>query len=193
MIHKFTWKHISAADYFSKINIPNDWDTLEDFVDWFLDARMPMMIPWNAEVIRSDDAVAICLFRKGNYQVELYLEYPQMHILRHCHPNMEVITMDLGGGKMTPKEAFDTSAIWGSIAKKLPPGEYHGGDTSTDLGNGFVTLAFQRWEYAEEITSAAIQWKGELQGPIQENLIRIHKKNVKLIPGYADVSKPSDK
>lgn len=186
------WKKFDSSDFFKDLHVPVDWDTLEDFVNWFMESKIPIMIPWNATVIRSDDAVAICIFRKGNYQVEFYLEYPEMYIRRHAHPRMEVITMDLGGGSITPRDENNTSKLWGTTYTKLPAGEFHGGDTSTILSNGFCTLAFQRWEDPSEMTSAAIQWKGKLQGPIQENLIRTHKSNVKLTSGYADVSTPSD-
>jgi len=187
-LDKLTWKHIDANEYFAALDIPDDWATLEDFVDWYTSSKMPMMIPWDAEVIRSDDAVAVCLFRKGNYQVEFYLEYPRMTIRKHSHPGMEVITMALGGGSMTPRADTNTSTLWGRTAKKLLSGQSHGGDTGQVVGNGFVTLAFQRWDNQEEMTSAAVQWKGELQGPHQENLIKAHKPDAFVQPGYADVS-----
>lgn len=187
-LNKRLWKQIDADKYFSQITIPDDWATLEDFVDWFIDSRMPLMIPYNAEVIQSDDAVAICIFRKGNYQVEFYLEYPRMYIRRHAHPGMDVIVMELGGGCTSPPNENNTSMVWGSISKKLSAGMYHGGESSKQLFNGFVTLAFQRWDNPEEMTSAAIQWKGELQGPIQGQLIKNHKPDALVQPGYADVS-----
>ena len=182
------WKKVEAVDYFADLNIPDDWDTLEDFVNWYLDSKMPMMIPWNAEVIRSDDAVAVCTFRKGHYQVEFYLEYPRMWIRKHSHPRMEVITMKLGGGKLSPKDSeLDTSKVWGTLNKKLMPGGYHG-DIGGGFGYGFITLAFQRWEDPAEMTSAAVQWKGELQGDIQAKLIRSHKPDAVIKDMYADVS-----
>jgi hypothetical protein len=188
MIGKNDWKKIEATDYFADLVTPDDWETLENFVDWYLTSKMPMVIPWNAEVIRSDDAVAVCIFRKGNYQVELYLEYPKMWIRQHSHPRMEVITMKLGGGKLSPKDSImDTSKTWGTLSKKLNPGSYHG-DNAGGFGYGFVTLAFQRWEDPSEMTSAAIQWKGELQGPVQEDLIRRRKQFAEVRPGYADVT-----
>lgn len=187
-MNKNIQKRILPKDYFSKISIPENWSSLEEFVDWYLEARMPLMVPFNAEVITSDDACAICIFRKGNYQVEFYLEYPEMWIRRHAHPRMEVIVMDLGGGSATPKDDFGVSMIWGNISPKLPAGEFHGGDQSSQLSNGFVTLAFQRWENLEEMSSAAIQWKGELQGPNQAKLIKSKKKNAEVSETYADVT-----
>ena len=50
--YKPTWKQIDSIDYFKHIAIPEDWDNLEDFVDWYITQRMPMMIPWNAKVMR---------------------------------------------------------------------------------------------------------------------------------------------
>ncbi len=183
------WKQFNATDFFANLDIPKDWDTLEDFVEWYMNSKIPLMIPWNASVIRSDDAVAICIFRKGNYQVEFYLEYPEMYIRKHAHPRMEVIVMDLGGGSTTPKQAdTNVSRLWGQAYKKLDPGMYHGGDTSSIVSNGFVTLAFQRWENPEEMTSAAIQWKGELQGPLQSKLIKEHFPNAVVNDDYADIS-----
>ena len=187
-----TWKQVHAEDYFKHIQIPDDWNSLEDFVDWYCDQRMPLMIPWDAKVIRSDDAVAICVFRKGHYQVELYIEYPNMYIYKHSHPRMEVITMTLGGGSNwppVPNSTTNTSNIWGGLAIKLADGNYHGGDGNAETGNGFALLAFQRWEDPAEMTSAAVQWKGELQGAIQSELIKSHFPNALIKESYADITK----
>ena len=60
-----TWKILDPIDYYSTLAIPDTWNTLEDFVDWFVDSKYPIIVPWNAEVRRTDDATTICLFRKG--------------------------------------------------------------------------------------------------------------------------------
>ena len=193
---KPTWKQINAQDYFKDIVIPDDWSTLEDFVDWYCEQKMPMMIPWNADVIRSDDAVAICLFRKGHYQVEFYIEYPNMYIWKHSHPRMEVITMALGGGGMMPPDegsTTNTSSLWGGLTLKLTNGNYHGGDSDPGKAHGFVILAFQRWENPEEMTSAAIQWKGKIQGEHQAELIRKHYPDAYIKNGYADITMHKNK
>lgn len=187
-----TWKQVNAEDYFKDVQIPDDWDTLEDFVDWYCSQRMPLMIPWNAQVIRSDDAVAICVFRKGNYQVEFYIEYPNMYIWKHAHPRMEVITMTMGGGGNWPailNSRTNTAHTWGGLTKKLEHGNYHGGDADAGTGNGFVILAFQRWENPDEMTSAAVQWKGAIQGPWQEKLIKSYYPKAFTKEGYIDISR----
>lgn len=187
-MNKTVWKKINPNEFFSHITIPEDWDSLENFVDWYIENKMPLMIPFDAEIIRSDDACAVCIFKKGNYQVEFYLEYPEMWIREHCHPRMEVIVMHLGGGSGAPKDEYSVSKTWGTTSKKLLPGEYHGGVTSTMTMNGFITLAFQRWENPEEMSSAAVQWKGEIQGPVQRELIKHKKKNALITDTYADVT-----
>lgn len=183
------WKKFDSAKYFANINIPDDWDTLEDFVEWYMDARMPMMIPYNAKTILSDDACAVCVFRKGHYQVEFYLEYPEMYIRSHAHPRMEVITMQLGGGSLSPPQENGTAIMWGEAAPKLMPGEIHGGSSSSIIGDGFITLAFQKWYDPSEMTSAAIQWKGELQGNIQKDAILAHYPDAYLVDDYVDISR----
>jgi hypothetical protein len=188
-MNKLTWKKIDPRVYFSHVQIPDDWFSLEEFVDWYLDNKMPLMIPFNAEVIKSDDACAICVFRKGNYQVEFYLEYPEMWIRQHSHPRMEAIIMQLGGGSVAPKDTHNVSKTWGDIAIKLDAGNYHGGMPGSIVNNGYVTLAFQRWEDPKEMTSAAIQWRGDLQGPIQKDLITRFKPTAYVIDNYADITK----
>jgi hypothetical protein len=102
---------------------------------------------------------------------------------------MEVIVVDLGGGSLIPPQHdSNVSRVWGRACKKLLPGEYHGGDTSSALSNGFVTLAFQRWENPEEMTSAAIQWRGELQGPLQSEMIKQHFPNADVKDNYVDIA-----
>lgn len=189
-------RQINASEYYKNINIPDDWATLEDFVNWYIEeARMPLMVPFNAEVIMSDDAAAVCLFRKGAYQVEMYIQYPHMPILRHSHPNMEVITVSLGGGSLAPKDAdpkLNVSRVWGTVQSNLKPGEFHGGVTAVGMGNGFVTLTFEKWLDPENMTSAAANWKGYMHGPVQAKLIKSKNKNALVqvgYPGFADVTK----
>ena len=184
------WKQFNPAIFFKDLQIPANWETLEDFVNWYMESKIPMMIPWNAEVVRSDDAVAICLFRQGAYQVELYLIYPQMYIRAHTHPRMEVITMELGGGGLSPRQPNNTSRIWGDTYSKLMPGEFHGGETGTLLGNGFCILSFEKWNDPNEMTSAAAHWKGELQGPIQAQLIKDKNQISYVTDDYADITQP---
>jgi len=180
--------NIIAEEYFSNLEIPDDWGSLEEFVQWYIDARMPMLIPFDAEIIRSDDATAVCLFKKGRYQVELYLIFPGMVVVPHSHPRMEVIQLNLGGGKIHPPTAAGTSTLWGSIEPKLKSGEEHGGNARESVGKGAVLLAFQRWEDEKEMLSAASQWRGTIKGDLQASLIKRVHKDALVTSDWADVT-----
>ena len=187
-LHKKVWKKIDPDEYYANIQIPDDWNSLEEFVDWYLDQRIPLMIPWNAPVFRSDDACAICVFRKGRYQVELYYQYPTLHIKEHAHPRMEVITMTLGGGRICPPSENGMSCEWGYMESKLSNGMTHGGGDFQGITDGFATLTFERWDHPEEMTSAAVQWKGGVHGDIQKSTILKYKPDAKIGKDTADVT-----
>jgi len=186
--HRF----IYAKDYFADIPIPDDWGSIEEFVDWYLLQRMPLMIPWDSQIINTDDATSMPIFKKGRYQVELYLIKPYEVVPYHSHPEIEIITLYLGGGgnsEIGPMSIHNTGNKWGVIANRLPPGQYHGGNTERGKNKGFCLIAFQKWPADIEITSAAIQWKGETAGPLHEELIRRHYPNSYVIPGFADITR----
>lgn len=156
---------------YPKLVIPETWSTLEDFVAWYMANGKPICVPWNAKTIRTDDATAMCIFRKGNYQVEMYLIHPGYDIPSHSHPDMEVITVSMGGGGIFGNERllYGTSVNAGQTSK-IVPGQYHGADI-TKHGDGFMLLSFEKWLNGIEPTSAAIQWDGPTAGPIHDALI----------------------
>jgi hypothetical protein len=170
------------------LKIPETWGSLLEFMTWFMNSGKPMLIPVDAETIRTDDATAITLFRKGAYQVELYLIHPGYTIPVHSHPGMEVITMYLGGGALDETNPrFGTSASAGKTSRTLE-GEYHGGQP-TDHGKGFALLSFERWLHDGAIpTSAALQWKGSTAGPVHDALINSKFDGGIKVPGEFDIS-----
>lgn len=188
-MNKLIQKKIDPLKYFKDIIIPEDWNSLEDFVEWYMNSNMPLMIPYNATSILSDNASAICIFRKGHYQIEFYIVFSEMQIKRHCHPGMEVIILDLGGGALESTNNYNVSKLWGQVYKKVDDGEYHAGNHDVQISTSTAQLAFQRWKNPEEMTSAAIQWKGNIHGPIQEQLIKKYKKDIYVTAEYADVTK----
>lgn len=187
------WKKYSPASYFQNIEIPESWDTIEDFTNWYLDQRMPLMIPWDAEVIRTDDATAICIFRRPPYQVELYLIHPGLTVQRHAHPGMDVITMTLGGGKIDTKSITGTSTSWGDISENLKNGEFHGGQVALRESMGFALMSFEKWPDDVPMSSAAIHWQGKTAGPIHDALIDKKHPGSIISQGYADINHDKNK
>ena len=183
------WKTIDPVEYFSNLEIPDDWDTLEEFVDWFINSKYPIIVPWDAQVRRTDDATTMCLFKKGQYQVEIYLIYPGYMIQPHEHPGVEVITMNMGGGKRGAVNDLGGSSIAGMLSSKLLDSQVHGGESETLFSNGYGLLSFEKWSKDIKMTSAAIHWKGPTAGPEHDKLIASYYPEAIVRPGYADITR----
>jgi hypothetical protein len=171
------------------LKIPEDWDTLEEFVEWYMGAGKPICIPWDSIVIRTDDATAMPIFKHKRYMVEFYMIHPFKVIPTHCHPDMEVITVTLGGGRISgPESLFGTGERCGIASKKLLPGEYHGGKP-TQGSWGFGILSFEKWLNDAPMISAAVQWKGDTAGPVHDNLIKKIYPDALIEPGKVDITR----
>lgn len=137
---------------------------------------MPTRMPNNTEIFCSDDATAVCLFRHGQFQVELYLVHPEPIVQVHEHPYVEVIKMTL----------MDDIAIAENV---LHMGQSHG-DGMRRKGDlkGFPLIAFQHWKKSAP-TTVASAWKGKTVGPKHEALIKRFHPDALVLDGYADITK----
>jgi hypothetical protein len=182
---------LSASSYFNSIIIPDDWNTVEDFFNWYiLDAKMPLAIPWDSEIIQTEDSTAISIFKKGQYQVELILKKPTVATKNHCHPNMESITLNLGGGHASKLSEFNmVSSKWGSISWRHPLDSMHSElRTNPDNTlNNYSILSFQRW-IDSPVKSALTNWKGTTSGPLHDECILRANPGKFAQSGYADVT-----
>jgi hypothetical protein len=179
----------NPIEYFAQLTTPDSWQTIEDFVDWYMQSGQPLMIPWNAEVIASDDATAICIFRKAPYQVELYLVHPSIVIPVHAHPEMESIVVSIGGGCLGTRLDNGMSSIWGFKGNKIQGEQTHGGQGFGFSPKGYAMLTFQKWPEGVPLTSAAVHWKGDTAGPKQDAIIKKHHPQAVAIPGFADITR----
>ena len=93
---KFKKSFTKIEDPFANFQTPDTWANVQEFSDWWMNAKMPVIFPQNPEVFLSDDATAICLFRHGRFQVELYLIHPKPGVPTHEHPGVEVIKIRTG-------------------------------------------------------------------------------------------------
>lgn len=176
------------AEYFKDLEIPETWKDVEEFADWYMANRMPWMIPWEAEVICSDDATAITTFRHGRWQVELYLVHPDMAVPSHSHPGMESVIIRLGAGNIARRHETGVSEIWGAMAPVLHSGEVHGGRPLGFSPKGYAMLTFQQWPEGMEVSSAAVLWRGYTAGPKQDAIVKRYLPNAFVQDGFADVT-----
>lgn len=185
-------RSIKNKDLSHSLDTPDTWETVWDFAKWWNDNGMPIMLPHNYEVFLSDDATSVPLFRKGQFQVEMYLIHPKPNLPVHEHPGVEVIKMRLN----TYKEAGGKFQLCDQQVSSdtLMNGESHGAGINFKAKNdspvdrGFPLLAFQKWDEGLEVTTVASRWKGKTVGPKQEGLIKRFKPNAFVKDGYANVN-----
>jgi hypothetical protein len=164
-----------------KLHIPTTWEDVSAFCDWYLKNGLPLVFPKGAEVFMSDDATSTCLFRHGQFQVELYLIHPKPLVQFHEHPGVDVIKVRLA-------EESDNSYV-AYVSPVLRKGQSHGaGVRFENEETGFPLLAIQHWKSGIPTTVAAA-WKGKTVGPLQEKLIKRIYPEALVIDGYADVTK----
>lgn len=152
------------------LSLDNRWPTLKEFAFWWIENKS-IVVPFNAEIVCTDDATAICIYRYEQFQVELYLNHPGEPIKQHCHPGVQVIVLKLGGGGEGELAEDGGSTLRFQVTETLEPGEYHGND---EVSPGRAYLVFQYWDpKLGTPTSAAIQWKGQPAGPKHEKIINL--------------------
>lgn len=168
-----------------KIQIPDTWESVEEFCNWYLDNNLPIYYDKPPEIFLSDDATAFCMFKKGQYQVEMYLIHPVPNVNLHEHPGVQVIKVRINNAE-NGQMSCDTS-------ETLQNGKAHGGGFIPEAASiGFPLLAIQKWDDGIEPTTVAAQWRGRTVGPLQEALIKRFHPTSLVISGYADVTKTMD-
>lgn len=168
---------VQMADPFAGFDIPETWSGVQEFADWWMAQKMPIIFPKYPEVFMSDDATAISLFRKGRFQVELYLIHPKPGVPTHEHPGVEVIKIRTG---------LPAGPVASDI---LHNGESHGSGMKLEAEvRGFPLLAIQHW-LTRDPTTIASMWKGPTVGPLHEALIRRYNPDAYIVDGYADITR----
>lgn len=159
--------------------IPETWNSTEEFAKWYVENGIPFMPPKDVEVFLSDDATAFCMFRKGQFQVELYLVHPNPLVPTHEHPGVEVIEV-----------AITESVV--NLIPVLKNGQSHGSGIREKASKvGYPLISIQRWHPKLTPTTVAAQWKGETVGTKHETLIKRFNPDAYMIDGYADITRTS--
>jgi hypothetical protein len=166
---------------FADLVIPKTWANVGEFADWWLGAKMPLRIPTGPEVFLSDDATAMCLFRQGRFQVEMYLIHPQPLVPTHEHPGVEVIKV---------RNGLPNGSIW--LSPILKKDQDHGAGMQLEAEvKGFPLIAVQHWKTRNPTTIASM-WKGKTAGPKHEKVIQRFNPGCFIQDGYADITRNAD-
>lgn len=160
----------AASAKVKKLDSINRWSDIKEFAEWWIKYK-PIIVPFDAQVICSDDATAICLYRYGQFQVEIYLSHPGEVIKDHCHPGVQILVVKLGGGGEGELAEDGGSTVRFQFSEILESGQYHG-NNEVSPSRGY--LVFQHWDpKLGPPTSAAIQWKGPAAGPKHEKIVNL--------------------
>jgi hypothetical protein len=132
-------------------------DELQKFCNWFL-KNMPVLgaVPFQGAVSKVQDVTAILLYRKGQFQVQMFAVPEGTIIPEHTHPNVDSIEVYVGGnirfshsGKYVYGEE-QLCAMNGPLACatkrgttiRVHPNDLHGGVFGE---GGGVFLSIQHW------------------------------------------------
>lgn len=161
------------------------WRTLREFAEWYMGLGVPLLCPPDLEVYESDDALTFPVFRKDNFQVELYVLFNPVAVPEHGHPGVEVIQSFMAGG---------TNTKWGEFTPLLVHPMTHGGTdfvpfVRTAAPERKLLLTFEKWPVNTRPSTLAAAWKGQTVGPKQEALIRRFFPDAYVVDGYADITR----
>jgi len=151
-------------------------DQLEKFCAWFL-KTMPVLgaVPFSGAVSKIQDVTAILLYRKGQFQVQMFAVPEGTIIPEHTHPNVDSIEVYVGGninfshsGKYTcPKEAVFANDGPLKLSNRrgerirVRPNDLHGGIFGE---GGGVFLSVQHWLNGVEPHCVAADYNGVTMG-----------------------------
>lgn len=168
--------------------IPQTWNDLESFADWYSKNNYPIRVPQNARVFITDVSYSYCIFRQDVYQVEIYLGSPNFISSKHYHPFEQKIIF-LGGhlaGTRGTELNIEPYASLGSaitenssdelshkdaykIGKTLPTNNWH---EVVSLDSGFIFLNLQKWPDKKSMTSAVVEYTGDPLGKTHLELMK---------------------
>lgn len=161
----------------SSIGIPEKFADLSVFIDWYLEAGLPILPPKDSELFITDDATSFCTFRSGCFMAEIYTVIAPAAVPYHQHPRLEVALLTYES---------KTTGTWGPIDDIVVTGMTHGG--AMEEAREPIFMAFSRWPTDMVMHTVAAVWKGPTLGPKHDALITRFFPGAVTRPGYADVS-----
>ena len=158
------------------------WKTVEEFRDWYCQNNLPWRPPFLNPVFFTDNAMSLCLYREGRFQVELYISSPDSTTPPHTHPGVESafiyltgnIEFNLDGRDRVDNSPFQkerengTHELFGRTVSS-PDGIPH----SLVIGKeGGAFLSFEYWK-DKNPDSVTMNWRGEPVGEVHKNILKL--------------------
>ena len=125
-------------------------DDLSYFADWYLNSGdiKRLYTPFKNPLLFIEGVSGVVLYRKDNFQVELFICQPNTIIPEHTHPDVD--SYEIEG---MPSYAYETI--------RVKPNDLHGG-TASKNGGSFISI--QKWLNGVEPTHVSSNWDGNSMG-----------------------------
>jgi len=156
------------------------YNTVQEFAQWWFSKGAPIRPPFKDPIFFTEMTGSLCIYREGQYQIELYLVKPNMECPFHAHPGVDSYFVYLTGhlqfgnadGTFTDTSegqiegAEGTHRLLGAAVAAIN-GENHAVRTHAP---GASYLSFEKWN--ERLPdSVAVNWVGETVGEQHTSII----------------------
>lgn len=160
------------------MNIPDTWNNITEFTDWYQQNGYPRKPPNPHEVFVTDVGTSIIIFRHGLYQVEFYVASPHFTTSKHYHPFEQIIIFMGGDAEGRLGKDLDEEPPWRpfrTLGQRLAPLAMDMWHQLKVLDYGICFYNCQRWESEQAMTSAIIEYEGDSLGPMHQEMLNNKK------------------
>lgn len=156
------------------MEIPNTWNNLNEFANWYIANGYPRKPPDPPEVYFTDVGTSVIIFRHDVYQAEFYIGGANFLTEKHNHPFEQKIMFVGGNGKGRRGSKLEEEPTWSSMtpfmfsSTILFQEQWH---QLQSFDKGLYFFNFQKWPSVELMTSAIIEYGGKSLGPVHDKLL----------------------
>ena len=149
-------------------------DDLSSFADWYLNSGdiKRLYTPFRDPLLFIEGVSGVVIYRRDNFQVELFICQPNTVIPEHTHPDVDSYECFLYGMKFThggetvisdeqAQEEIEGMPAYAYQTIRVRPNDPHGGTASK---NGGAFISIQKWLNGVEPTHVSSNWDGDTMG-----------------------------
>lgn len=149
-------------------------DELTKFLHWWLKNGPTLpQVPVVCGHSFTEAAAGLVLYRKGQFQVQLFVVSPNFSIPEHRHPNVDSYEIYLSGMQLThnskmlidhpvaKRKNVNGTSIFRGATIRVKPNDLHGGHSSPN-GGSFVSV--QQWLNGISPSAVEKDWDGPEMG-----------------------------
>ena len=129
---------------------------LENFKNWWLNNRVINTPKYGSLSLYHEKIAGIVLYRKEEYQVELFIPQSNSEIKKHIHPDVDSFEVYLCGEIVFNLNDLDYEPFTIGDSLPVPSDSFHGGIIGKE---GAAFLSIQKWKNGVLPSSVGENWK----------------------------------